>query len=257
MHKPVWWLGIGSMVVGAALGGLALQLGSVALVEPLLSTNLLFALFFASLAARQRVRPLEVVGALLLSAALGLFIAIGEPRNSVSPKAGLPTILLAVLVAAAVVAALISLAKRRTLTGESALIAAAAGTLFGLQDASTSATLADFDDGGVGAVLTGPWPYVLLAAAITGIMLSQSAFRAARLDYSLPPLVAAEPVVGVALGVTLLSDRISVSVGDLAAEACCLVAMVAGVILIARSASLGHPFAHRASVPESTDISNS
>jgi hypothetical protein len=157
-------------------------------------------------------------------------------------------------VVAAVVVGLISLAKRRTLTGEAALIAAAAGTLFGLQDASTSATLAAFDDGGVPAVLTEPWPYALLASAIIGIALSQSAFQAARLDYSLPPLVAAEPVVGVALGVTLLSDRISVSAADLAIEACCLVGMVAGVILIARSASLRHPFAHHATLPTGSDV---
>jgi hypothetical protein len=50
--KPVWWLGIGSMSVGAALGGWALQLGTVTLVEPLLSANLLFAFLFAALLNR-------------------------------------------------------------------------------------------------------------------------------------------------------------------------------------------------------------
>lgn len=246
MTKPVWWLGIGSMAAGAALGGLALQLGSVALVEPLLSTNLLFAFVIAALIARQRARLAEITGALLLSAALGLFIGIGNPRNSSAPVAALPVILLAVLVIAAAVAVLIWLGRRRsTLAGESALFAAAAGVLFGLQDASTSATLASFDDGEFSAVIAQPWPYLVLVCAVIGILFSQSAFRAARLDYSLPPMVAAEPIVGIALGVTLLGDRLSTGVGDLAAQACCLVAMVAGVILIARSASLGHPFAHR------------
>jgi CDP-diglyceride synthetase len=88
------------------------------------------------------------------------------------------------------------------------------------------------------AVLVNPWAYVVLATGICGILLSQSAFKAARLDYSLPPIAAAEPIAGIALGVSLLGDRVSVSVVGLAVESLCLVAMVGGVMLIGRSDSL-------------------
>jgi hypothetical protein len=73
---------------------------------------------------------------------------------------------------------------------------------------------------------------------VFGILFSQSAFRAARLDYSVPPTAAAEPVVGIALGVTVLDDRLGVSVGALVAESLCLAAMIAGVVLIARSKAM-------------------
>ncbi|HEY2165655.1 MAG TPA: DMT family transporter, partial [Jatrophihabitantaceae bacterium] len=54
MHIPMWWAGIGCMIAGEVLAGLALQLAAVAVVEPLLSTSLLFALALAASLNRQR-----------------------------------------------------------------------------------------------------------------------------------------------------------------------------------------------------------
>lgn len=239
MRRPVWWLGIGCMVVGQVLSGLALQLAAVAVVEPLLSTNLLFALGFAALFASQRMQRQEIAGAVLLSAALGVFIAVGNPHSkSVFPAD--PIVVLAVGTVALVVGVLIVLARRHSLVGESILLATGAGLLYGLQDVSTRVTLLVVDRHGVMAVLANAWAYILLATGVFGILLSQSAFKAARLDYSLPPIAAAEPIAGIALGVSLLGDQVSVSVLGLAVESVCLVAMVGGVMLIGRSASLAN-----------------
>jgi drug/metabolite transporter (DMT)-like permease len=249
MHRPMWWLGIGCMVAGQVLSGLALQLAAVAVVEPLLSTNLLFALGFAALFANQRMRRGEIAGAILLSAALGVFIAVGNPHSASVFPAG-PIILLAVGAVAVVVGALIVIARRRDLVGESILLATGAGLLYGLQDVSTRATLLVAGRQGLIRVLVHPWAYVVLATGVCGILLSQSAFKAARLDYSLPPIAAAEPIAGIALGVSLLGDKISVSVIGLAVESLCLVAMVGGVMLIGRSDTLANAAAEVSPAPE-------
>ena len=109
---------------------------------------------------------------------------------------------------------------------------------YGLQDVGTRASLQAIKHRGWLAVIGNPWIYVVVGAAVIGILLSQSAFNAARLDFSLPPITAAEPIAGIALGVSLLGDVVSVSVAGLAVEATCLVAMVAGVVLIGRSQTL-------------------
>ncbi|MEO6885526.1 MAG: DMT family transporter, partial [Jatrophihabitantaceae bacterium] len=96
MHRRLWWAGIGAMVIGDLLAGLALQLASVALVEPLLSTNLLFALAFAAVLAGQRPGAHEIGGAVLLSAALGVFIAVGNPHSSPAPRPNNAVIVIAV-----------------------------------------------------------------------------------------------------------------------------------------------------------------
>lgn len=238
MHRPMWWAGIVCMIAGELLAGLALQLATVALVEPLLSTSLLFALGVAATLSRMRIRWQEVGGAILLSAALGVFIAVGNPRSSPAPDPNPAVITIAVCAVVGVVAVLVTVGKRRGLVGESVLLATGAGLLYGLQDAGTRAALVVADGHGIAAMFVNPWVYIVIGAAIIGILLSQSAFKAARLDYSLPPIAAAEPIAGIALGVSLLGDVVSVSIAGLLVESVCLVAMVIGVALIGRSPNL-------------------
>ena len=239
IRRPLWWAGIASMAAGQSLGALTLQLASVSLAEGVLSTYLLFAFVIAAAAVRWRPRWQEIVGALLVSAALSLFIAIGRPHSHTERVGLLP----AVVAAAAVVAlalVLVWAARRRGPVTEALLIATAAGLLYGLQDASTRGALVASDHRGFVAALThSPWPYIVLGAAAVGVLLSQSAFRAARLDYSLPPTAVAEPLCGVALGTMVLGDRLAVSPHALAIEAACAVAMIGGAVLIGRSPALG------------------
>jgi drug/metabolite transporter (DMT)-like permease len=238
MHRPLWWAGIGAMVVGQLLSGYALQLATVALVEPLLSTSLLFALVFSSVLSRIRIRWTEIAGSVLLSAALGVFIYVGNPHSSDGPRPDNLIIMVAILAVLAAVAILVAVAKHKPLISESILLAAGAGVLYGLQDASTRGALVTFDHHGLVHAFLSPWPYIVVGAAVIGILLAQSAFKTARLDYSLPPIAATEPVVGILLGVTLLGDELSVTPLALALQSLCLVAMIAGVMLIARSANL-------------------
>jgi drug/metabolite transporter (DMT)-like permease len=238
MRRPLWWAGIAAMVVGQLLGGLALQLATVSVVEPLLSTNLLFALAFAAALARHRIAWQEVCGSVLLSAALGVFIAIGNPHSSSDHDQNIAVAALAVDVVGTVVAILVLIGKRSGLVRESVLLATGAGLLFGLQDVSTRAVLIRADDHGIVSIFTSMWPYVVVGAAVIGILLSQSAFKTARLDHSLPPIAAAEPIAGIALGVTLLGDEVSVSVVGLLVESLCLVAVIVGVAMIGRSPNL-------------------
>jgi drug/metabolite transporter (DMT)-like permease len=238
MHLRAWWVGVAVMIVGQLLGGLALGLASVSVVEPLLSASLLFAFVIAAFLSKQRVRWHEILGALLVSAALGVFLAVGDPLSSDNPKANRALVVLAIAVVAGVVATLVMIGYRQGLVARSVLLATGAGLLYGLQDVSTRAASINVDHLGVSQVFLHAWIYVVIGAGIVGIALSQSAFKAARLDFSLPPIAAAEPIAGIALGIVLLGDTVSVSIPGLAAEAACIVAMIVGVIFIGRSKSL-------------------
>jgi hypothetical protein len=245
MSQRVWWLGIATMSAGAALGGLALQFGSITLVEPLLSANLLFAFVFAAILGRASVKSAEVIGAVLLSASLGVFIAAGKPQAAAHGR--IPSVFTGALVMGVVVAVVIVLvgsARRRSAHVEAALLATAAGIMYGLQDMATRTTIVAFDNRGVVAAIGTPWPYVVVCAAAIGISLAQSAFRTARLDYSLPPASAAEPIVGIALGISVLGDRLTATPGAVTVELLCLLAMIGGVTLIARADSLTQGFAY-------------
>lgn len=250
LHKPMWLWGVGAMVLGQLLGGLALQLASVALVEPLLSANLLFAFVIASVLSDRRVRWHEVGGAVLLSLALAAFLVVGNPRSSDDPDPSGGWSIVALALVAAAVVILIVVAKKQQFIAKAVLLSAGAGLLYGLQDAATRQSLLRIDHNGIARVLTGPWVYLVVGAAVTGLLLSQSAFKLGSLSHSLPPLTAAEPLVGIALGVSLLADRVDVTPGRLAVEAASGAAVILGVYLIGTSRTLNRPHRERRPRPD-------
>jgi drug/metabolite transporter (DMT)-like permease len=250
LHKPVWLWGVGCMAVGQLLGGLALQLASVALVEPLLSANLLFAFVIAAVLSDRKVRWHEVGGAVLLSLALGAFLLVGQPRSTRHPHPDRGWTIVALVAVAAAVSILVVVAKKQQLIAEAVLLSTGAGLLYGLQDAATRQSLLRADNNGVSRTFTSPWTYLVVVAAVTGLLLSQSAFKIGSLSHSLPPLAAAEPLVGIGLGVSLLADRVSVSPGHLAVEAACGAGVILGVYLIGRSRTLNRPHRGRRPRPE-------
>jgi len=118
------------------------------------------------------------------------------------------------------------------------LTGAAAGLVFGIQDALTRQTLQTLSSNGVDAMF-GTWaPYALVGAGAIGIWLMQSAFNAGSLPLSLPAVSAGEPLVGILLGVLVFGDRIQITPGELALQACGIVALVVGVILVGRAPAL-------------------
>ena len=250
MRNRVWWVGIAAMAVGQTLAGLALQLGPVTVVAPLLSANLLFAFVVEAVANHRRPGLREVCGAVLLCGAVGIFLAVADPHTS-NRLAPWPAITVACGVLAAAVTALVLLGKRRTLVPESILIATAAGLLYGMQDASTRGAFVSVRHRGVSALAETPWPYLLLASAVVGVILSQSAFRAARLDYSLPPITVAEPIAGGLLGIILLGDTLSTTGPALALECLYVLAMITSAVLIGRSPVLA-PVEHESTVTRSS-----
>lgn len=233
-RRPVWLLGIGCMAGGNVLGALALGKGSLTLVEPLGATNLFFALPLAAAWRRSRLGLREYLGAAALVAGLAGFTAAAGPARAQDPIVSSTDWIIAGLTVVAVAAALTWVAKRFTLGEEATLLAAAAGILFGLQDALTQNTLDDVSHG-VSATLTSWQPYALVSVAVAGIALGQNAFRLAPLPASLPAITIAEPLCGVALGAGLFAQHIRLGATYIAVEIFSLAVMMAGVVLVARS----------------------
>ncbi|WP_187406030.1 DMT family transporter [Microbispora triticiradicis] len=237
-RKPVWLAGIALMVGGQIAGALALRRADVASVEPLLATNLIFALGAAALLYQERLGGTEWLGAVLVSGGVAAFLVAGRPHGGGMPASG-SLAWIAVLVVVAVAAGMVVVALRVPLQTKAMLFAAAAGALYGLQDALTRGALLTLV-GGPGALFASPQLYALPVIAVTGILLNQSAFDAAPLRISLPATTATEPIVGILLGVALFGERLRVDPPALAGEVGGLVALVAGIVVLGRS-----PFLHK------------
>ena len=81
MKVPRWLLGIGFMVIGQILSAFALGLGDVSRVEPLLATNLLFAMALARYISGERLGRAGWGGVVLLSGGIALFMGAGSPQG--------------------------------------------------------------------------------------------------------------------------------------------------------------------------------
>lgn len=237
--QPVWLGGIASMVGGQILGGLALSMADVSRVEPLLATNVLFAFGLARVLYRSvQLNWHEWCGAILLACGVAAFIVAGDPhggRATVGILSRSPVLLVVVGVAAA-----LAVASTRRQGGRKALyLAGAGGLLYGIQDAFTRRVTLLMHSG-ISVLFTRWEPYTLIVIGILGILLAQSAFETAPLPASLPMMNAAEPVSGILIGVTVFGEHLRLGAVNLAFVAAGVLAILAGVVLVARSPTLTH-----------------
>ncbi len=237
LRRPRWLAGIASMIAGQVLAAWSIGNLSLGFVEPLLTTNLVFALVLAVPIAKAKLRFWEIFGAAVLCTGVALLSAsrsakpIGLSFGSVSHWP-----------AAALIAGIAFLAvqagRRHPGRTRAMLTGTAAGLVFGVQDALTRQTLQILESNGAGAMFHTWAPYALVGAGAIGIWLMQSAFSAGPLPQSLPAISAGEPVVGLLLGVLVFGDRIQITPGELALQAAGIAALIAGVIIVGRAPAL-------------------
>jgi hypothetical protein len=231
MQVPRWLGGIAFMVAGMVLGAIALSQGEISLVEPLLATNLLFALGLSRLQTRQSLGRQGWTGLALLAGGVTAFIVAGQPRGGTAVSDPFRHwLIIGAMVGLALL--LTTFAKRSRLSAGPVLLALAAGLLYGVQDALTRVSGQRFSEGGLTDLVTTWQPYGVVVIGVTGLILVQSAFETAPLRMSLPALTAAQPLAGIACGVGFLGDRLRTDAGALAWEAAGLAAIVGGIVLL-------------------------
>jgi drug/metabolite transporter (DMT)-like permease len=228
--QPRWLSGMAASLLGLVLHAYALSLGSLVVVQPIVSTGLLWALGFGELLARRRPTASIIAWALVMASGLALFFATDE--SSSGRRTPTPGAAAVILTAGAVVVAVSwLLAPRVSEKRAGILLGAAAGVVFGLVAGTLKATTATT---GVVALFT-DWPvYVLLALGAAGFSLNQAAYNKVPLAQSLPILNIVNPIVALTYGVAAFSERPTGSAGIVGAELAGLAATLVGVFMLAR-----------------------
>ena len=228
---PLWLLGMLGQLFGFGLHALALHDGPLTLVQPLMVTEVVFALPLRHLLEGRRPRNSELAWAALLCAGLATFLVVATSAEGPAraPDA-LPT-LLAVLTIGGGMALCAFLG--RGAKGNWAATALAIGA--GLGFAGTAGALKQVTGElghGVGAVFL-DWPvYALAISGAAGMLLTQLAFKAAPLRASLPAMSTVDTVASLVLGVTVFDEPFRVTPLALFGEVTGLVAVVLGLALL-------------------------
>jgi drug/metabolite transporter (DMT)-like permease len=234
-RNPLWLLGWVALAGAFLFQALALHNGLVSVVQPLLATELVFALVLRRFWIHQSVRLITWGGAAVTCVSLAVFVTAGEPRGGQAT----PTShhwLGAVVACGAGAGVLAVLARWGSPSRRAALYASAAAIVWALMATfikATTDTLAQF---GVAGMFT-RWPvYALAAGGVAGTVLQQAALHVGPLRISQPFLVIIDPIVSIALSVWLFDEHFTDNAAVLAVAAVAFAVMCAGVVLLTQTA---------------------
>ena len=227
-----WWLGMAASLGGLALHALALHVGTIAVVQPLVVTGLVFALLFRSALDRRLPSRRTMRWVLLTAGGLTVFLLAASAESGSDSLDTKRAVVLLVLGGAAATVGCV--AAFRVPRHAGLLLGGAAGVVYGLVAGTLKAT-SETASAGLVAMFTS-WPvYVLGALGVAGFLLNQQAYRRAPLSRSMPAANTVNPIVALVFGVVAFGETTSGSAGAITAEVLGLIGILAGVFLLARS----------------------
>ncbi|MGN6474215.1 MAG: DMT family transporter [Mycobacteriales bacterium] len=240
-RDPVWVVGFVVSAAGLGLHAAALHFGPLAVVQPLLVTNLVFALPLRALLDRVTPSGAEVVAAGIVVAALTGFLLAAHPtRGHANAETAESAVVLGIGI---VVVIACSATASRTHRGRIAglTLGLATGVLYGLVGGSLKATV-HLAASGPRTLLT-HWPlWVLLATGAWALVVNQRAYTHAPLPVSLPVLTVTNPIVAVIFGAYVFNEKPADTPGRVVLQAIFLVLLAAGVTALAtRTPTHQHP----------------
>lgn len=232
-RRSVWLIGFALLLVTFVLQATALRFGDLNVVQPLLTTELLFLVGILTVFFGRRPGLREWAGSVAMVAGLAGFLLAAAPTKG----HGLPTAGDWGLVSSTVVVATVALtvgARRGPRWWRAGSYGAAAAVLFAY-NASLTKALTTLITHGWGHVFTHWEPYALAVTGAAGFFLLQNALHAGPIAAAKAAMVVVNPLVSIAIGATIFAEHLHTGPGHVTAEAATLVVLCAGGYVLARS----------------------
>lgn len=235
ISQPLWLLGWAAAVGGFAFQAVALHSGELSIVQPLLVTELVFALILRRFWVHQHVAKTAWSAALLTCAALAVFLTAAEPHGG-RLQPDVSDWVLALAVFGGTVALLAFFARWGSPVRRAALYATAASITWALMAAFLKVTTNLLAASGPVAVFE-HWPlYALVVSGVLGSVLQQAALQVGPLSVSQPLIVVVDPAVAIVLSVWIFDERFTVSLAQKTVAGVAFCVMALGVIVLSRTA---------------------
>jgi hypothetical protein len=233
VRQPLWLASIGGTVLGFALQVLALRFGPLALVEPLLVCDLIFAVLINSF-LRKRWDSVLIGGVAATAIGVAGFLVIARPssgQSSVSFHVVLP---LAAGLAVAVVGCLAVSARSENL--RPLALALACGINYGVAAFLVKLLVSDVSGGLIGVL--SDWPiYALAVVGPLGFLLNENAFQQGTLIAPVLSIITVcDPLISIALAYLWLNEKLGSTPAAIAGEIASLLLMITGIVVVAHRA---------------------
>jgi drug/metabolite transporter (DMT)-like permease len=204
VRRPVWLFGFAGMLGAFALQALALHTGSLAVVQPILTTELFFVVIVLRAWYAVPVRGHDWLLCALAVGGLSTFLTVLAPTNGGRVPGPGPWTAAGIAIVLAS-GALVAASRVGPPWWRALALGAAASVGFALTAALTKAFSVAFS-GGIPHVLATWETYALCVAGLCSFLLMQHAFRAGPFAASQSTLILVNPFVSVALGALLFGE---------------------------------------------------
>jgi drug/metabolite transporter (DMT)-like permease len=233
VREPIWLLGLAMQGVGFVAQAIALGIGRMVVVQPLLVASIVFALPLGRLIEKRPIQRMDMIGAALVTGGLAALLVVSKPSAG-EDDASLLSWAVIGGATVAVAALLFVLARSRSSTVRAGLLGAAGGILFGLAAALTKTTVSMFDEG-VAAVLWDWHVYALVTVSVAAFWLEQAALQTGALAAAVATTMAFDPLSSLVFGTVLLDEALHESALGYAASLLFLATALVGLVILARA----------------------
>jgi len=235
LRNPLWLSGWVALAGGFVFQALALHAGQMSVVQPLLVTELVFALALRRIWLRQPIRAVTWWAGGLTCVSLSVFLAASEPQGGTDfpDSSAWATGAWGTVGVAAVLALL---AMRGTVIRRTALMASAAAVMWALVATLVKTMTDTLTQFGVGGMFL-HWPvYALAAAGLGAEVLHQTTLGLGPLSVSQPLLAIVNPIVSIALSVWIFEEYFTLDGLRLALGSVAFAVMCGSVVVLTRTA---------------------
>lgn len=236
--QPIWLAGVGSMILGFVFQLIALRNGELALVQPILATELLFVFGYMTRVSSVTVTRRDWLAAAAMAAGLGGFLFVAEPHGGRLHAPGTLWWLAAIATGGFVLlmttAALGTGRRQKSSARRAALLGIATGASWGFV-AAVIKELSSHLGGGFTAVFSNWSPYVVVGAGAVSMLLASHALQAGPLAASQPGFTIVDPLAASLLGVFIFGEHVRTGILALALQALCLLVLSAGATALSHS----------------------
>jgi hypothetical protein len=234
LRSTTWWLGFSGMVGSFALQAVALGLGQLSAIEPIITIEVPLTLLIASRVFGSRLRSTEWTGILVMTAGMIALVTILAPAPGDETNVSHVIYGIAGGGTVATIVALLVLSRRGGPIWKTSFLGAATGTCFGLTATFMKETIARAGRNGALGVVTTWQTYAAIGFGVAGVLIMQWALHSGPLLAAQPGFTLMDPMVSILWGVLVFNETTRSGLWLIPAAAGA-VAVGVGVVVLAHS----------------------
>ena len=241
LRLPLWLLAISLNIVGVFFQVLALRFGALALVQPILVCDLIFAVYFGALFRHTKPDRVMLIGVACCAGGLGWFLAVARPHGGTTTVSVAEAIPLGIAIAA-LLAACLTVARFGHRMVRPLMLGLACGVCYGVTAFLIKLLTGGGHHGGFVGLLE-RWPlWAVIVIGPLGFLLNQSAYQSGVLvSPVLSVITAADPLISITLAHVVLHEQLSGGPVNITMEVLAFAVMIVGIVTLAHRAPVVAP----------------